>query len=133
MLVCIQLPVFHILTCNPEFIKPQIPLYMNITSMQLMAGVTELEATLGTATPEQRAIIGNLKKQIRENGLFFEVTSASLTVESMREHGYDVTDEDAGILSKIAGHVEVDADMLWNAVEIWAREYNVKSIKEEEE
>ena len=101
---------------------------MNITSMQLMAGVTELEATLGTATPEQRAIIGNLKKQIRENGLFFEVTSAS-----MREHGYDVTDEDAGILSKIAGHVEVDADMLWNAVEIWAREYNVKSIKEEEE
>ena len=43
------------------------------------------------------------------------------------------TDEDAGILSKIAGHVEVDADMLWNAVEIWAREYNVKSIKEEEE
>lgn len=43
---------------------------MNITSMQLMAGVTELEATLGTATPEQRAIIGNLKKQIRENGLF---------------------------------------------------------------
>ena len=103
---------------------------MNITSMQLMAGVTELEATLGTATPEQRAIIGNLKKQIRENGLFFEVTSASLTVESMR---YDVTDEDAGILSKIAGHVEVDADMLWNAVEIWAREYNVKSIKEEEE
>jgi|MGYP001057780307 hypothetical protein len=51
----------------------------------------------------------------------------------MREHGYDVTDEDAGILSKIAGHVEVDADMLWNAVEIWAREYNVKSIKEEEE
>ena len=99
--------------------------------MQLMAGVTELEATLGTATPEQRAI--NLKKQIRENGLFFEVTSASLTVESMREHGYDVTDEDAGILSKIAGHVEVDADMLWNAVEIWAREYNVKSIKEEEE
>ena len=106
---------------------------MNITSMQLMAGVTELEATLGTATPEQRANIGNLKKQIRENGLFFEVTSASLTVESMREHGYDVTDEDAGILSKIAGHVEVDADMLWNAVEIWAREYNVKSIKEEEE
>lgn len=53
---------------------------MNITSMQLMAGVTELEATLGTATPEQRAIIGNLKKQIRENGLFFEVTSASLLV-----------------------------------------------------
>ena len=106
---------------------------MNITSMQLMDGVTELEATLGTATPEQRAIIDNLKKQIRENGRYFEVISASLTVVSMREHGYDVTDEDGGILSKIAGHVEVDADMLWNAVEIWAREYNVKSIKEEEE
>ena len=106
---------------------------MNITSMQLMDGVTELEATLGTATPEQRAIIGNLKKQIHENGRYFEVSSASLTVESMREHGYDVTEEDADIMSKIAEHVEVDADMLWNAVEIWAREYNVKSIKEEEE
>ena len=42
---------------------------MNITSMQLMDGVTELEATLGTATPEQRAIIDNLKKQIRENAV----------------------------------------------------------------
>ena len=106
---------------------------MNFTSIQLMDGVTKLEAMLGSATSEQRAIICNLKRQIRENGRYFEVSSASLTVESMREHGYDVTEKDAGILSKIADHVEVDADMLWNAVEIWAREYNVKSIKEEEE
>lgn len=98
--------------------------------MQLLNGVTELEATLGTATAQQHDIIDNLKEQIRENGHFYEVVS--LTVESMREHGYDVTEEDAGILFKIAGHVEVDADMLWNAVEIWAREYNVKSIEEEE-
>ena len=44
----------------------------------------------------------------------------------MREHGYDVTEKDGGLLDKIAEKVEVDADMLWSAVEIWAATYNVR-------
>ena len=52
----------------------------------------------------------------------------SLTVEQMREHGYDVTEKDGGLLDKIAEKVEVDADMLWSAVEIWAATYNVLSL-----
>lgn len=104
---------------------------MNYTSIQLMDTLYRLENTLGAVTSEQRTLINDLKAQIRENGRFYEVES--ITVESMREHGYNVTEEDAGILSKIAGHVEIDADMLWNAVEIWAREYNVKLIEEEVE
>lgn len=104
---------------------------MNYTSIQLVDTLYRLENTLGTVTPEQRTLIDDLKTQISENGRFYEVET--LTVESMREHGYDVTEKDAGILSKIAEHIEVDSDMLWNAVKIWAREYNVKSIEEEEE
>ena len=51
---------------------------------------------------------------------------ATLTVEQMREHGYDLTEEDGGLIEKIAEKVEVDADMLWSAVEIWAATYNVR-------
>lgn len=44
----------------------------------------------------------------------------------MREHGYDVTEKDGGLLDKIAEKVEVDAYMLWTDIEIWAATYNVK-------
>lgn len=50
----------------------------------------------------------------------------SLTVEQIREHGYDLTEEDGGLIEKIAEKIEVNADMLWSAVEIWAATYNVR-------
>lgn len=83
-----------------------------------------LEATLPEATPGQRRLLDELNAQIEENGRYYVVES--LTVEQMREHGYDLTEEDGGLIEKIAEKVEVDADMLWSAVEIWAATYNVR-------
>ena len=82
------------------------------------------EATPPEATPEQRRLLDELNAQIEENGRYYVVES--LTVEQMREHGYDLTEEDGGLIEKIAEKVEVDADMLWSAVEIWAATYNVR-------
>lgn len=97
---------------------------MNYTSMQMQDTLRRLEATLPEATPEQHRLLDELNAQIEENGRYYVVES--LTVEQMREHGYDVTEKDGGLLDKIAEKVEVDADMLWSAVEIWAATYNVR-------
>ena len=97
---------------------------MNYTSMQMQDTLRRLEATLPEATPEQHRLLDELKAQIEENGRYYVVES--LTVEQMREHGYDLTEEDGGLIEKIAEKVEVDADMLWSAVEIWAATYNVR-------
>lgn len=83
-----------------------------------------LEATLSETTPEQRRLFDELNAQIEETGRYYVVES--LTVEQMREHGYDLTEEDGGLIDKIAEKVEVNADMLWSAVEIWAATYNVR-------
>ena len=91
---------------------------MNYTSMQMQDTLRRLEATLPEATPEQRRLLDEL------NARYYVVES--LTVEQMREHGYDLTEEDGGLIEKIAEKVEVDADMLWSAVEIWAATYNVR-------
>ncbi|GAB0482895.1 Uncharacterised protein [Alistipes sp. cv1] len=100
---------------------------MNYTSMQMQDTLRRLEATLPETTPEQRRLLDDLNAQIEENGRYYVVES--LTVEQMREHGYDVTEKDGGLIDKIAEKVEVDADMLWSAVEIWAKTYNVKQIE----
>ena len=97
---------------------------MNYTSMQMQDTLRRLEATLPEATLEQRRLLDELNAQIEENGRYYVVES--LTVEQMREHGYDLTEEDGGLIEKIAEKVEVDADMLWSAVEIWAATYNVR-------
>ena len=83
-----------------------------------------LEATLPETTPEQRRLLDELNAQIEENGRYYVVES--LTVGQMREHGYDLIEEDGGLIEKIAEKVEVNADMLWSAVEIWAATYNVR-------
>lgn len=97
---------------------------MNYTSMQMQDTLRRLEATLPETTPEQRRLLDELNAQIEENGRYYVVES--LTVEQMREHGYDVTEKDGGLLDKIAEKVEVDAYMLWTDIEIWAATYNVK-------
>lgn len=100
---------------------------MNITSIQLMAFVRELEATIPNKTPKQQEIFDKLLKQIRENGRFYEI--AALTVDLMREHGYDVTEEDAGVINSIAEKTEIDPDILWGAVEVWAGYYGIKQLE----
>ena len=95
---------------------------MNYTSMQMQDTLRRLETTL--PPPEQRRLLDELNAQIEENGRYYVVES--LTVEQMREHGYDLTEEDGGLIEKIAEKVEVNADMLWSAVEIWAATYNVR-------
>lgn len=101
---------------------------MNYTSMLMQETLRKLEKTLPEITPEQRRLLDELNTQIEENGRYYVVES--LTVEQLREHGYDLTEKDGGLIDKIAEKVEVDADMLWAAVDIWAETYNVKQIED---
>lgn len=100
---------------------------MNFTSIQMQQTLRQLEATMTDITPEQRKLFGELNARIEESGRHYIVES--LTVEQMREHGYDVTEQDAGLIDRIAEKVEVDADMLWDGVAIWAENYGVKSLE----
>lgn len=101
---------------------------MNFTSIQMQQTLRRLEAAMQDITPEQRRLLDELNARIEENGRYYVVES--LTVEQMREHGYDVTEQDAGVIDRIAEKVEVDADMLWDGVAIWADTYGVKSIED---
>lgn len=101
---------------------------MNYTSIQMQQALRSLEATMTDITPEQRQLLDALNVQIEENGRYYVVES--LTVKQMREHGYDVTEQDAGVIDRIAEKVEVDADMLWDDVAIWADTYGLKSLED---
>lgn len=101
---------------------------MNYTSIQMQQTLRSLEATMTDITPEQRRLLDELNAQIEENGRYYVVES--LTVNQMREHGYDVTEQDAGVIDRIAEKVEVDADMLWDSVALWAKYYNVKKLED---
>lgn len=103
---------------------------MNLESIQLKESVLKLESTIPEPTTEQAAILNDMKAQISRNGRFYEVKA--ITVELMREHGYDVTEQDAGIIIAITNKVEIDPDMLWGAVKIWADYYNVKHIDDDD-
>ena len=99
---------------------------MNLTSIQMQQTIRRLESTMTDITPEQRKLLDELNAQIEENGRHYMVES--LTMEQMREHGYDVTEQDAGVIDRIAEKVAMDDDMLWNDVAIWADTYRVKSL-----
>ena len=101
---------------------------MNFTSIQMQQTLRQLEATMTDITPEQRKLLDDLNARIEENGCNSVVES--LTVEQMREHGYDVTEQDAGVIDRIAEKVEMDADMLWDGVAIWAENYGVKKLED---
>ncbi|WP_462354309.1 hypothetical protein [Alistipes timonensis] len=101
---------------------------MNFTGIQMQQILRQLESTMTDITPEQRRLLDELNAQIEENGRHYIVES--LTVEQMREHGYDVTEQDAGIIDRIAEKVEMDADMLWDGVAIWAENYGVKRLED---
>lgn len=101
---------------------------MNFTSIQMQQTLRQLEATMTDITPEQRKLLDDLNVRIEENGRHYIVES--LTVEQMREHGYDVTEQDAGVIDRIAEKVEMDADMLWDGVAVWAENYGVKKLED---
>lgn len=88
----------------------------------------KLESSMGTVTPEQRAILDKLKSQIDEQGRYYDV--CSITLEDMREHGYEVTEENCLQIEKIAEKVEMNSDELWNGVEIWAKTYGIEQLEE---
>lgn len=100
---------------------------MNFTSIQMQQALRQLESTIPDITPEQRRLLDELNAQIEESGRHYIVES--LTVEQMREHGYDVTEQDAGVIDHIAEKVEMDTDMLWDGVAIWADTYGLKSLE----
>ena len=100
---------------------------MNFTSIQMQQTLRRLETAMPDITPEQRRLLDELNAQIEENGRHYIVES--LTVEQMCEHGYDVTEQDAGLIDRIAEKVEVDADMLWDGVSVWAENYGIQSLE----
>lgn len=101
---------------------------MNFASIQMQQTLRRLEAAMQDITPEQRRLLDELNARIEENGRYYVVES--LTVEQMREHGYDVTEQDAGLIDRIAEKVEMDADMLWDGVAVWAENYGVKKLED---
>ena len=101
---------------------------MNFASIQMQQTLRRLEAAIQDITPEQRRLLDELNARIEENGRYYVVES--LTVEQMREHGYDVTEQDAGVIDRIAEKVEMDADMLWDGVAVWAENYGVKKLED---
>ena len=101
---------------------------MNFTSIKLQQTLCQLEATMSAITIQQRELFDKLYQEIEKNGRFYEVTA--LTIPLMREHGYDVTEKDAAIINAIAEKVEIDPDILWDAVEVWANYYGVKHLDE---
>lgn len=100
---------------------------MNFASIQMTKTLSKLESSLGKITPEQRAILDNLQAQINEQGRYYDV--CSITLEDMREHGYDVTEENCLYVDKIAEKVEMNSDELWLGVEIWAKTYGIKNLE----
>ena len=98
---------------------------MNYDCAMLLDSIAKLELSMGEPTEPQRLLLDKIKGSIKEMGRYFPV--ADLTIEGMREHGYDVTEEDSGLVEKIAQKVDVSEEV-WIAVEIWADSYGVKQI-----
>ena len=99
---------------------------MNYTSIRMNETLSKLEGTLREPTPEQQVILQDLKSQIEEQGRYYEVCSISL--EQMREHGYDVSEENCMQVENVAEKVEVDADDLWDGIAKWAKAYGIKEL-----
>ncbi|RHH14444.1 hypothetical protein DW228_06485 [Bacteroides fragilis] len=91
---------------------------MNFASAMLLNQIEQLEKTIKAVSPNQRQIIEEMKLGILEQGKYFPV--ADLTVELMREHGYDVTEKDSGEIEHIANLITMNEEELWGAVEIYA-------------
>lgn len=93
---------------------------MNFASAMLLNQIEQLEKTIKAVSPKQRQIIEEMKLGILEQGKYFPV--ADLTIKLMREHGYDVTEEDSGEIEHIADKITMNDDELWGAVEIYAED-----------
>jgi len=101
---------------------------MNYASISMNETLSKLESTLADPTPEQQAILKDLKSQIEEQGRYYDI--CSITLEDMREHGYDVTEKDCLQVEKVAEKVEMDADELWEGVAIWAETYGIEKLED---
>lgn len=101
---------------------------MNSASIQMTETLHKLESSMGTVTPEQRTLLDKLQSQIDEQGRYYDV--CSITLEDMREHGYEVTEENCLQVEKIAEKVEMNADELWEGVETWAETYGIEQLEE---
>ena len=101
---------------------------MNFASMQMTETLNKLRVSLVPVTPEQQTILDYLQSQIDEQGRYHDV--CSITLEDMREHGYDVSEENCLQIERIAEKTETDADELWNSVEIWAETYGITKLED---
>lgn len=102
---------------------------MNFTCAQLLDIVGQLKKTIENPTLQQQELIKELEQEIVREGKYYHVES--LTVDSMRENGYDVTEDDSAEIERIAGKIVMDQDELWRAVEVWSEGRNLKRIEDD--
>ncbi len=100
---------------------------MTFESTLLLDAVEKLRNTLDP-TPGQSALFDDIISRIKEIGRFYPVEC--LTVELLREHDYDVTEEDAGVIEKIAEKIDVSEEIWMAIADVWADAYDLKSIDE---
>lgn len=101
---------------------------MNFACAQLLDMVEQIRKTIENPTLQQQELIQELKQEIVKEGKCYQVEA--LTVDSMREHGYDVTEKDSAEIERIADKIVMDQDELWQAVEVWAEGRNLKRIED---
>ncbi len=102
---------------------------MNFACAQLLDIVGQLKKTIENPTLQQQELIKELEQEIVREGKYYLVEA--LTVDSMREHGYDVTEKDSAEIERIADKIVMDQDELWQAVEVWAEGRNLKRIEDD--
>lgn len=102
---------------------------MNFACAQLLDIVGQLKKTIENPTLQQQKLIKELEQEIVRKGKYYQVEA--LTVDSMRENGYDVTEDDSAEIERIADKIVMDQDDLWRAVEVWSEGRNLKRIEDD--
>ena len=87
-----------------------------------------VRGSLVRGSRDLQTFLDDLQSQIDEQGRYHDV--CSITLEDMREHGYDVSEENCLQIERIVEKPETDADELWNSVEIWAETYGITKLED---
>lgn len=102
---------------------------MNFACAQLLDIVGKLKKTIENPTLQQQELIKELEQEIVREGKYYQIEA--LTVDSMREHGYDVTEKDSAEIERIADKIVMNQDELWQAVDVWSEGRNLKRIEDD--
>lgn len=102
---------------------------MNFACALILDKMEQLKKTMSNPTSQQKELINSIEQDVRQEGEFYQVEA--LTLDLMREHGYNVMEEDSGDIESIAEKIILNQDELWQAVEIWAKNYGLEQSIDE--